>query len=60
MKEIKCRDVGKNCDFVCKGNTEEEVLKRVTEHARKAHGMADLSQEMKAKIRSLIKDSKAA
>jgi predicted small metal-binding protein len=60
MKEIKCRDVGQNCDFVCRGETVEEVLKKAAEHGLKSHGMTDLTQAVKDKIKNVIKDVKAA
>ncbi len=60
MKEIKCRDLGKDCDFVCRGNTVEDVLKKAAEHGKKEHGMTELSRELKEKIRSAAKDIKAA
>jgi len=27
MLTVSCRDVGKDCDYVCKGETEEELMK---------------------------------
>lgn len=60
MKEIRCRDVGKDCDFVCHGNTVDEVVQKAAEHGRKEHGMTKLSQELRDKIRSVVKDVKAA
>ena len=38
-KEIRCRDVGVDCDWVASGETEEEIMKKVAEHAKKTHGM---------------------
>jgi predicted small metal-binding protein len=60
MKEMKCRDVGQNCNFICRGETEEEVLKKAAEHGKKSHGMTELSEELKNKIKNSIKDAKAA
>ncbi len=53
MKVIHCRDVGVACDFVARGETEEEILYQCAEHARYAHGM-ELSPELTEKIRSAI------
>ena len=39
MKTLACKDAGSNCNFVARGNTEQEVLAQVTEHGKKAHGM---------------------
>ena len=35
MKTITCREAGFECDYVVKGETEEEVMKRGAEHAPK-------------------------
>jgi predicted small metal-binding protein len=35
VKTINCREAGFDCDFIVKGETEEEVLKNGMEHAKK-------------------------
>ena len=60
MKVIHCRDAGVDCDFVARGETEEELFRKALEHGRKAHGMTELSPELTAKMRTLIRDEKAA
>ena len=46
MKKIlKCRDVGVDCDFEASGKTEEEVLKKATEHARKDHNIKRVTKD---------------
>ena len=59
MKTINCREAGFNCDYIVKGETEEEVMKNGAEHAMKDHGMKeeDITPEMKQKIRGLIRNS---
>jgi len=59
MKTITCREAGFDCDHVVKGETEEEVMKRGTEHAMNAHGMneEDITPEFKDKVRGLIRTS---
>jgi predicted small metal-binding protein len=42
VKTLTCRDVGVDCDFVTHGETEQEVLEKATQHARKDHGFADI------------------
>ena len=39
MKTLSCREAGFDCDYVVKGETEEEVMKNGGEHAMKVHGM---------------------
>ena len=59
MKTINCREAGFDCDFIVKGETEEEVLKNGMEHAKKDHHMKeeDMTPEMKEKIRGIIRSS---
>ena len=53
-KVFSCRDVGVECDFVARGQTEEEILQQIEEHGRTAHGMDELSPELAEKVRSGI------
>jgi predicted small metal-binding protein len=55
-KVLKCKDVGMDCDFVARGETEEEVLKLAAEHAAPVHGMTEMSDEIVAKVRAAIHD----
>ena len=55
-KVFSCRDVGVECDFVARGQTEEEIFQQIAEHARTAHGMDELSPELAEKVRSGIRD----
>jgi len=58
-KTMKCRDVGPDCDYVARGESEEEIMKQVAAHARDAHGMNEVPPELAEKARSAIKDEKA-
>ena len=59
MKTITCREAGFECDYVVKGETEDEVMQRGAEHSMKVHGMKenDITPEFKAKVRGLIRTS---
>ena len=35
MKTLSCREAGFECDYIVRGETEEEILKNGAEHARK-------------------------
>ncbi len=39
MLTLLCRETGLDCDYVIKGETEEEILTNGAEHAMKVHGM---------------------
>ena len=55
-KVMKCSSIGLACDFVAHGETEEQVMKQVAEHARKDHGMKAISPDLAAKVKSAIRD----
>ena len=38
MKTLSCRDAGCDCDYVAKGETEEEVIRDAAQHGIKKHG----------------------
>jgi predicted small metal-binding protein len=59
-KVVKCRDVGVDCDFVARGETEREVLKQCAEHARTEHGMDPIPADLLTKVKAAIRDEKAA
>jgi predicted small metal-binding protein len=55
-KVVYCRDVGFDCDGVVRAATEEDALKQVAEHARTAHNLETVSDEVVAKVRSVMRD----
>lgn len=54
-KELRCRDVGLDCDFQARGNSEEEVLQQAAAHARSAHQINDMPPDLAAKVRAAIR-----
>ena len=57
-KSIKCCDVGVDCDFEARADNEAELMKKVQEHARTAHGFKDIPAELVAKVKAAIRDVK--
>ena len=58
VKVLRCRDVGiLDCDFVARGNTEKEIMRKVAEHAKKVHGINDISPDLAAKVKAAIKEA---
>jgi predicted small metal-binding protein len=55
-KRIACNDVVPGCEFTATGATEEELLKKVVEHACRVHGVTDVTPELAAQVKSAIKD----
>jgi predicted small metal-binding protein len=55
-KRIACNDVVPGCEFTATAATEEELLKKVVEHASHVHGVTDVTPELAARVKSAIKD----
>ncbi len=55
-KVIHCRDVGFDCNGVIKAKTEEEALKLAAEHAIKVHGIKEITPEIVAKVKAVIRE----
>jgi AhpD family alkylhydroperoxidase len=53
-KELRCRDVGEDCDHVIRGKTEDEIFAKAAEHARIAHNRTEIPPEMIEKVRGAI------
>lgn len=54
-KQLRCRDVGLNCDFEVRGTTDEEVLQKAVVHARVVHELPDVPPELATKVRAAIR-----
>jgi len=59
-KTIRCKDAGVDCDFVVRGETEEELFRNALEHGRTFHGMTEIPPDLQDKMRMLIREEKAA
>jgi len=55
-KEVYCKDLGLQCDFLACGKTEEEALDKLSRHAFGAHGIQGFSKELYDKARSSIRE----
>jgi len=58
-KVVRCREVGVDCDFEARGETEQEVLDKCAEHGRTSHGMQELPPELVEKVRAAIREEPA-
>ena len=54
-KVIRCKDVGFDCPGVIRASTEDEAMKKAAEHARSAHGIKDITPEIAAKVKSVMR-----
>ncbi|WP_148680201.1 DUF1059 domain-containing protein [Nitrosopumilus maritimus] len=54
-KEFSCSHVHSECSWSATEETEDELMKKVTEHA-KLHGHDEMTSDLTAKVKSLIKE----
>jgi len=54
---IGCKDVGVDCSFTAEAATEEELLKKIAQHAKDAHGMTSIDAATLVKVKGAIKRS---
>jgi predicted small metal-binding protein len=52
---FQCDAVFPGCSGEATGETEQEVMQQVAEHARAVHGVRQVDEQTAAKVRSLIK-----
>ena len=58
-KTFTCRDVGVDCPYVARGETEEDLMADVIKHGKEVHGYTDeqlSNPEMMKKVKSAIKE----
>ncbi|PIP27672.1 MAG: DUF1059 domain-containing protein [Candidatus Moranbacteria bacterium CG23_combo_of_CG06-09_8_20_14_all_39_10] len=56
MKQLSCKDMGTNCDFVATGNTADEVKKKMMDHAMMEHKdmMANMNEQKKGEMMKMM------
>jgi predicted small metal-binding protein len=52
MKQFACGAVVPGCTAEFQGESEDDVLQQVAVHAREAHGMTDVPEEVVAQVRA--------
>jgi predicted small metal-binding protein len=52
MKEFSCASIGVNCKTTLLAPTDERLLELVSTHAREAHGMTAIPEDLLGKIRN--------
>jgi len=55
MPSFRCKDLGMDCRFEATAKTEDELMKKIVEHARKVHNMKTISPDMMKKVKKAIK-----
>ena len=51
---IACGKVVPGCSFTASADTEEELIRKVAEHASHAHGVTEITPELAAKLQAAI------
>lgn len=54
MKQFRCGEVVPGCEWTIEGESDEQILEHVAEHARDEHGMDEVPPEVQDRVRSLI------
>ena len=55
MLFFRCKDICVSCGFEATAETEDELMKKIAEHARKAHNMKTISPDVMEKVKKAIK-----
>jgi len=55
-KVLRCKDVGFDCGFEIRADTEEELMKKVALHAAEVHDLTEISDEVAAEVKAAIQD----
>lgn len=55
-KAFTCRDIGMDCDWRTKAETEGEILVLIGEHIAAAHQITDAPSELLMRVKEAISD----
>jgi predicted small metal-binding protein len=54
-QHIACNDIVHGCAFEASAETEEELMKKVAEHAAEQHGVEEVTPELAAQVKAAIR-----
>lgn len=57
MKQFACGDVVPGCQAIFRAESEDAILGQVAAHARDAHGMVDLPDDVMSAVRANIHEA---
>lgn len=58
-KVLHCADIVGSCDFVARGESEQEILTQAAEHARSVHNINEITPDVAEKVKAAIRDEAA-
>jgi len=53
--EFKCKDIGMGCGFEASAPSKEELMPKIVEHAKTAHGITQIPPDLAKKVDGAIK-----
>lgn len=56
VKTVSCADAGYDCSFVARAETEEDLLTQVAKHVKAEHNITEITDELVASVKSIIKE----
>jgi predicted small metal-binding protein len=56
-KHMACGDIVPGCPFTASAPTEAELMQKVAVHAAESHGITQITPDLVAKLKSVIKTS---
>ncbi len=56
-KKFACKDIGLSCGFEARADSEDELMGKIAEHARKAHNMQSIDAATMSKVKAAIKEA---
>jgi predicted small metal-binding protein len=55
--EFRCKDVGMDCGFEVRGaSSKEELMEMLAVHARRAHNLTEIPEDVRSKIEAAIRE----
>ncbi len=55
-KHVACGEVVPGCEFTASAPTEAELLEKTAAHARKDHGVTEITPELENKVKAAIRE----
>ena len=55
-KSFGCSDVGVNCNWTTNADSEEDLMKKIKEHANIVHGFKEIPQDLADKVKLAVKE----
>ena len=55
-KHVACGDVVPGCAWTATAPSDDQLLRKVTEHAHDAHGVKEVTPELAAQVKAAIRE----